>query len=38
MAFTITVNTFLSLRQNGDNLIDSNVFVMLNAGGLQNAN
>ena len=36
LAFTFTVNTFLSLTENGSNLTDSNVFVMLNVGGLHN--
>ena len=36
LAFTFIVNTFLSLTENGGNLTNSDVFVMLNVGGLQN--
>ena len=36
LAFVVTVDTFLSLTENGGNLTDSNVFVMLNVGGLHN--
>ena len=34
--FTFTVNTFLPLMENGGNLTDSDVFTMLNVGGLHN--
>ena len=33
LAFTFTVNTFMSLTENGGSSTDSNVFVMLNVGG-----
>ena len=36
LAFIFTENTFLSLTENGGNSTDSNVFVMLNVGGLHN--
>ena len=36
LAFTFTVNTFLSLMENGGHLTDSNVFVIINVGGLHN--
>ena len=34
--FTFTANTFLPLMENGGNLTDSDVFTMLNVGGLHN--
>ena len=36
LAFTFTVNTSLSLKENGGNSTDSDVFVMLNVDGLHN--
>ena len=36
LAFTFIKNTFLSLTENGGNATDSDVFVMLNVGGLHN--